>query len=150
MRAVLRKGFMYRVPLRPETLLYVSENKTLAGREDKGHLGEAAGRKLVVSLFATDAHGSAHRVDKEICAMRPHLLNIAEILQVLGFALPPDPDRSAAETELLFEEHYQRLHATRHTCTLDTEAGEMHVYTLSEQADAEEALVLKSAPAART
>ena len=82
--------------------------------------------------------------------MRRRLLNVAEILQVLGFSLPPGPDRSAADTELLVEEHYQRLHATRHTCTEDTEAGEVHVYTLSYQADAEEALVLESAPAART
>ena len=82
--------------------------------------------------------------------MRPHLLNLAEILQVLGFALPPDPDRSAAQTELLLEEHYQRLHATRHTCSEDTEAGEVHVYRLTDPEHAEEAMLLETAPGART
>ena len=82
--------------------------------------------------------------------MRRHLLNVAEILQVLGFTLPPDPDRSAADTELLFEEHYQRLSITRYTCTEDTDAGEVHVYSLSGQTGAEEALVLESPPGVRT
>ena len=70
MRAVFRKGFMYQVSFRPQTLVYVSENKSLAGREDKQHLGEATGRKLVVSMFEAAADGSAHRVDKETGATR--------------------------------------------------------------------------------
>ena len=82
--------------------------------------------------------------------MRPQLLNIAEILQVLGFSLPPDPDRTSADAELLYEEHYQLLRITRHRCTLDPEAAEVHVYSLSDEADAEEALVMEAAPGART
>ena len=82
--------------------------------------------------------------------MRPHLLNLAEILQVLGFALPPDPDRSAAESELLLEEHFQHLQVTRHRCVEDPEAAEVHTYLLSDQENAEEALVLESSPGSRT
>ena len=43
-KSVLRKGFMYKISQRPETILYVSENKTLAGKEDKTNEGEASGR----------------------------------------------------------------------------------------------------------
>ena len=102
MRSWFRKGFMYQVSLRPESLVYVCENKTLSGREDKEYVGEATGRKLVVVWFELLADGRAHREDKESTGMRPHLLNLGEILQVLGFALPPDPDRSAAQSELPF------------------------------------------------
>ena len=34
-RSVLGSGFMYRISQHPETLIYVSENKTLAGKEDR-------------------------------------------------------------------------------------------------------------------
>ena len=91
-----------------------------------------------------------HRVDREGCTLRPQLLNIAEILQILGFALPPDPDRTCATTELLLEGHYQNLNIVRFTCTLDTEAPEVHTYNLSEEVDAEEAMVLELTPDSRT
>ena len=105
-RSVLQKGFMFRISQRPETLVYVSENKSLAGKEDKATDGEASGRKLVVTFFEDGDDGLAHRVDREGSALRPQLLNIAEMLQALCFALPPDPERTAATTELLMEEHY--------------------------------------------
>ena len=149
-RSVLRKGFMYRISQKPETLIYVSENKSLAGKEDKAIEGEASGRKLVVTFFEDGDDGLAHRVDREGCALRPQLLNIAEMLQALGFALPPDPERTAATTELLLEEHYQNLRIVRLTCTCDTEAPEPHVYTLSDDVDAEEAMALETSPDART
>ena len=150
MRSVLRKGFMYRISQKPETLIYVSENKSLAGKEDKAIEGEASGRKLVVTFFEDGDDGLAHRVDREGCALRPQLLNIAEMLQALGFALPPDPERTAATTELLLEEHYQNLRIVRLTCTCDTEAPEPHVYTLSDDVDAEDAMALETSPDART
>ena len=37
--------------LRPETLIYISDNQILAGREDKSIEGEASGRKLVATFF---------------------------------------------------------------------------------------------------
>ena len=64
--------------------------------------------------------------------------------------MPPGPDRSAAESELLFEEHFQRLLVTRHTCSEDVESGEVHVYLLADQEPAEEAMILESDPGART
>ena len=141
---------MYRISQKPETLIYVSENKSLAGKEDKAIDGEASGRKLVVTFFEDGDDGLAHRVDREGCALRPQLLNIAEMLQALGFALPPDPERTAATTELLMEAHYQNLTILRFTCTCDTEALEPHVYTLSDDVDAEAAMALELAPDART
>ena len=149
-RLVLRKGFMYRISQKPETLIYVSENKSLAGKEDKAIDGEASGRKLVVTFFEDGDDGLVYRVDREGCALRPQLLNIAEMLQALGFALPPDPERTAATTELLMEAHYQNLTIVRFTCTCDTEALEPHVYTLSDDVDAEAAIALELAPDART
>ena len=150
MKLVLRKGFMYKISQKPDTILYVSENKTLAGKEDKANEGEASGRKLVVTFFEAGDDGKVHRVDREGCALRPQLLNIADILQSLGFVLPPDPARTSAVTELLLEEHYQTLQIMRFTCALDTEAPEVHVYSLAEEVDAEEAMALELSPEART
>ena len=45
------KGFMYRLSLNTAVVLYVAENKTLAGNEDRTYEGEAQGRKLAVVLF---------------------------------------------------------------------------------------------------
>ena len=42
---------MYRISQHPETLIYVSENKSLAGKEDRVTEGEAAGRRLVCDLL---------------------------------------------------------------------------------------------------
>ena len=48
MKSVFQKGFMYRVSCNPSVVLYVAENKTLAGKEDRAHEGEAMGRNLVL------------------------------------------------------------------------------------------------------
>ena len=126
MRSVSGKGFMYRISQHPETLIYVSENKSLAGKEDRVTEGEAAGRRLVVTFFEERDDGLAHRVDPSGTSMTPQLLSIAELLQCLGCALPPDPDRPPATTELLLEEHYQHLKILRVTCTIEPEAPEQH------------------------
>ena len=105
-KSVLQKGFMYRLSPAPESLIFVPENKTLGGREDRTHHGEASGRKVVVSFFKQDAGGLVHRVDRDDSIVRLQLRSIAELLQTLGMVLPPDPERSAAETELLLERHY--------------------------------------------
>ena len=57
---MIQKGFMYRISQAPESLIFVSENKTLGGREDMTHHGEASGRKLVVSFVKQDATGLVH------------------------------------------------------------------------------------------
>ena len=82
--------------------------------------------------------------------MMPQLLTRAEILQILGFALPADPDRSSATTEHLVELHYQNLQIARLTCTLETAAPEVHVYRLSDMVCAEEAFALDAPADART
>ena len=113
-------------------------------------MGEASGRKLVVTFFEDSDDGLAHQVDRDGCTLRPQLLTLAEIVQILGFTLPPDPDRTSAKTELLLELHYQNLHIARFTCTLQPEAPEVHVYSLSDEVDAEEAMALELTPEART
>ena len=35
MRSVFQKGFMYRLSCKPSAILYIAENKTLAGKEDR-------------------------------------------------------------------------------------------------------------------
>ena len=70
-KSVLKKGFMYRISQAPESFIFVSENKTLAGREDRVSEGEASGRKLVVTFFELDASGLAHRVHREDSILRP-------------------------------------------------------------------------------
>ena len=82
--------------------------------------------------------------------MKPQLLSIAEILQSLGFALPPDPDINTAETELLLEAQYLQLTIRRCTCTLVTEAPQVHVYSLTDEVDAEHALALELPQESRT
>ena len=149
-KSVLKKGFMYRISQAPESRIFVSENKTLAGREDRVSEGEASGRKLVVTFFELDATGLAHRVHREDSILRPQLLNVAELLQALGVVVPPDPERSAADTELLLEQQYQHLSITRYTCNVDEDAAEVHVYRLSDEEDAEEAFLREATPGART
>ena len=138
------------IDFNPESLLYVMENKSLAGKEDKATEGAATGRKLVVSLFEEGPDGFTYRVDQEGSALKPQLLSIAEILQSLGFALPPDPDRTTAETELLLEPQYLQLTIRRCTCTLVTEAPQVHVYSLTDEVDAEHALALELQQESRT
>ena len=148
-KSVIQKGFMYRISQAPESLI-LSENKTLGGREDMTHHGEASGRKLVVSFFKQDATGLVHRVDRDDSIMRLQLLSIAELLQTLGMVLPPDTERSASATELLLERQYLHLNISRYTCTLVAEAHEVHCHRLAEDQDAEAALLIEALPAART
>ena len=143
-------GFMCRISQHPETLIYVSENKTLAGKDDRVTEGEAAGRRLVVTFFEERADGLAHRVDPSGTSMTPQLLIIAELLQCLGCVLPPGPDRPPATTELLLEAHYQQVKIVRATCTIEPEVPEQHCYSLSDEVDAEEAMALELPPESRT
>lgn len=141
---------MYTLSCAPSVFLYVSENKTLAGKEDRSYEGEALGRKLAVTSFHQDPHGKVHRVNQESLALKPELLSVAELLQATGFAAPPDPDRSAAATELLLEAHFENLEILRFECFVDEQADEVHVYSLGEPVLAETALTLELPPAQRT
>ena len=61
-KQIFNEGFVYRLSINPAVAFYVSENKTLAGREDRGYEGEATGRKLVVSFFEEIEGGLVCRV----------------------------------------------------------------------------------------
>ena len=79
-RSVLRQGLTYGTSQKPATLVYVSENKTLAGKEVKHDEGEAVGRKLAIVFFECLRPGLVHRVNNKGLAMHPQLLTIAELV----------------------------------------------------------------------
>ena len=141
MKSVFQKGHMYRISCRPSVILYIAENKTLAGKEDRTHEGEALGRKIAMVFFEEADGGLVRRVHRDSSGMHQQLLTLAELLQTLGgFVVPPDPDRSAADLELLLEAHYQGLEVMRYKCTLELAAGEVHMYSLDLGVHAETAL----------
>ncbi len=80
--------------------------------------------------------------------MKPQLLSSAGILQRLGCVLPPGPARTSAESEVLLEAQYHHLRSVRFTCTLGASAPELHVYHLSDEVGAEQAMALELTPAA--
>ena len=118
----------------PAVTVYNSENKTLAGREDRGYEGEATGRKLMVSFFETIPGGMVRRIVRDGASLHPQLLTIAEILQACGLQLPPGPDKSSAAAELLLESHYQDLDIQGWVCHVEEAAPEVHTYSLHEEA----------------
>ena len=130
--SVFEKGFMFRVGASP-TYLYVVENKTLAGKEDRSYEGEAVGRKLTLAFFEDHDAGLVRRVDRSTSGLSKQLLNVAEVIQSLGVAaLPPDPDRTSAESELLYELAYRDLEVRKYTCTVEPAAG-VHLYELTDE-----------------
>ena len=86
---------MYRLSCKPSVVVYIAENKTLAGKEDRTYEGEALGRKMAVVFFEDhpDHAGYVRRVNRGCLALKQDLLSIAELLQVVGgVAIPLDPD----------------------------------------------------------
>ena len=72
------------------------------------------------------------------------MLTIAELLQTVGgIALPPDPDRTAMEAEVLIEAPYQHLNILRYVCNLEHSPDGPHVYSLDSEVDAERALFVE-------
>ena len=73
--------------------------------------------------------------------MQQQLLTLAEIMQTIGggMHLPPDAERTVAETELLLESQYQNLEIIRFECTHEPAAPHVHMYTLHDEAHAETA-----------
>ena len=149
-KTVFKKGFMFKLSISPSVILYVSENKTLAGKEDRVYEGEAMGRKLAIVFFEDAPGGLVQRVNRESLGLTPQLLTIAEILQACGYHLPPDPERSAGTTELLLEAHYQNLEIERLPCTIDPEAPQVHMYSLGPGDNAEDVLACEVPPDQRT
>ena len=128
----------------PAATIYISENKTLAGREDRGYEGEATGRKLMVSFFETIPGGMVRRIIRDGASLHPQLLTVAEILQACGVLLPPDPGRPSAAAEILLETQYQDLEILRCVGLLETDAAEVHTYSLGSEVLAEDALALEA------
>ena len=64
MKSVFKKGFMYQLSCRPSVTIYVAENKTLAGKEDRAYEGEAMGRKLALVFFEPAGGNLVRRADR--------------------------------------------------------------------------------------
>ena len=91
------------------------------------------------------------RVDRGLVGMKQELLTLAELLQTLGgIVVPADPERTAAQTELLLESLYQGLDIQRIKCTLEPGAPDVHVYSLDDAVPAEAAFCNESPAAHRT
>ena len=94
MKSVFQKGYMYKLSCKPSVVLYVLENKTLAGKEEITYEGEAMGRKLAFAIFEHMEGGLVRRVDRGDLVLKQHLLTLAELLQTVGYiVLLPDPRR---------------------------------------------------------
>ena len=150
-KSVFRKGHMYKISCSPNQILYVAENKTLAGKEDRVYDGEAQGRKMALVFFEVLRGDLVRRVHRETSGLRQILMSIAEVLQTLTpDSVPADPARTAAQTEILFESQYERLDIMRYKCTIEPAAGEAHVFQLTDEVHAEAALVLEVPAEQRT
>ena len=149
LRAVFARGFVFTVSCQPEVFIFVCENKTLAGQEQREHEGEAEGRKLAVTFYEK-AGGLVRPVDREGHGLKLSLLTVAEILQTLGAAVPPDAERPASQTEVLFEAMYLTLDIQRFVCTTEPDAAELNAFSLSDPTDAEATLAAELLPKDRT
>ena len=137
LKSVLKKGFMFKLSCNPSVVFYIAENKTLAGKEERTYEGEALGRKLAIVFFEEAGEDLVRRVHRASLGMEQQLLSIAELLQTIGgVAVPADPERTAAQTEILLETLYQDLEILRFTCTVEP-AADVHMYTLGMQVNAE-------------
>ena len=145
MRTVLKKGFMYKFTSRPTAIFYIAENKILAGKEDRTYNGEAMGRKLAIVFFEEQEGGLVRPVNQEILRMHQELMSMAELMQTIGvIKLPPDPERTAATTELLLEAHLQDLEILRFSCVVEPAAPQVHTYSLGPEVLAESACALET------
>ena len=150
-KSVFKRGFMYKISCQPSVILYIAENKTLAGKEDRSYEGEALGRKMAIVFFEQQDEGLVRRVNRETLGMQQQLLSIAELLQTIGgVPLPADPARTAAQTEVLLESNYEHLEILRYSCVLEPAAPDTHVYTLENEVHAEVALALELGEDSRT
>ena len=98
----------------------------------------------MVSFFETIPGGMVRRIIRDGTSLHPQLLTIAEILQACGFLLPVDPLRSSAAAEILLETQYQDLEILQCVGLLETDAAEVHTYSLGSEVLAEDALALEA------
>ena len=142
---------MYFLSSSPSVVFYVAENKTLAGKEDRTYEGEALGRKLAIVFFEPAEGKLVRRVQREGMGMQQQMLTLAEILQTIeGPGLPPDPERTAATTELLLESYFQDMEILRSACSLEPHAPDVHMFSLEPELNAEAAFALESPAEHRT
>ena len=73
--------------------------------------------------------------------MKPRLLTIAELMSNCGILLPTDASRTAADSELALEEAFAREDLRKFTGHLETQAEEVHVYSLTDEVPAEAAFL---------
>lgn len=139
-RSVLVRGYFFKVG--PSVIFYINENKILAGGDRKGE-GEAVGRNLVLTFFEDlPGHpGMARRIEREGGSMHPRQMTLAELIQASGVVLPCDPQRTSAESERLLEEVWATQDIRRFSGNLETESLEVHIYTLTDEGNAEEAFI---------
>ena len=152
MKVVFKKDFLYKIP-GSSSILYIMESKTLAGKEARNYEGEAIGRKLVVVFYRAreGPEGIVERVEDSSLAMRPQLLTLAEILIALGFTLPPDPERTSAETELNLEARYLDLDVQRFMPSpVAMLLMDPHLFVCENEENAETALAFELDPKERT
>ena len=90
-------------------------------------------------------------VDRTTKGLKLHLLTVAELLQTIGgVVVPPDPERPASETEIMYEALYMDLEITRWTCTAEAAAPEANSMSLSGETNAEVAYAADLAEPQRT
>ena len=77
------------------------------------------------------------RVDKSFHGMNTNTLTVAELLLHLGYVLPPDPGRSAADTEQILEDTCFNLQRIQYQGKPLDGAPDIHTYLLSNPQDAE-------------
>ena len=78
------------------------------------------GAQTAILLFELHAGGLVRRVNRETLGMAQHLLSIAELLHTVGGVhLPADTVRTAAQTELLLESHYEDLEILQYSGVLE-------------------------------
>lgn len=142
LRNVLRRGSWFSFSSCPSVFFYVAENKIVAGRRARME-GEAVGRNLAVVFFEPlpGAENTVRRVDRSHLAMAPKLLTIADLMTNCGIRVPLGAPRAAAESETALEEAFAHQDLRRFTGHLETAADEVHVYTLTDEVDAERAFL---------
>ena len=81
------------------------------------------GRTLVLVFFEDAGRGLVRRVHEGTCGLHQELMTLAELMQAIGVvALPPDPERTSAATEILLETYLQNLELMRCTCIVEPAA----------------------------
>ena len=143
MKLIFKKGFWYQFSIWPDDFIYVLENKSLAGKEDRHYDNEAIGRRLAVTFFEVLRGDVVHRVDRGTSGLSPQLLTVAEIIRTCGFALDPDPSRTSAEAEILLEMQYLHVVLKRFVGTPEPQEDDVHVYSLSDEVEAEAVVALE-------